>query len=434
MKILLFYYFNIYINVFNYKKGVAMMRKGSIICLLLFILSLWPGYSVYAEQAGGNLDWPGWRGPDRNSFSPGRDWDPSRLKNKPVIIWNINAGNGYSSFAITDKYLYTMGNTNNKEIVWCFDVKTGKKVWNYTYPCIPGQYPGSRCTPLIDGKKVYTLGEKGNLFCFNAKTGSVIWKKDVVSDFKAQPPSWNFASSPVIEGDVLFLNVCRYGIALNKENGKKIWASPPDKCGYSTPLLCTINNIDCVLMYGMKNLYYVKRDNGELLWQYEWITSYDVNAADPVVSGNTVFISSGYSTGCTLLEINDNKPVPVWKSKVMSSHFPSIILKDGYIYGNDGAAGSYGTFKCIELATGKEMWSKKLGFGSLTATEDYLIMLTERGKLHIAQLSPKGYEEIAQAAVLSSTCWTPPVLCRGMIFCRNHKGDIVCVDVRKENK
>jgi outer membrane protein assembly factor BamB len=151
-----------------------------------------------------------------------------------------------------------------------------------------------------------------------------------------------------------------------------------------------------------------------------------------VVSGNNVFISSGYSTGCTLLKINNNKPAAVWENKVMSSHFSSFIFMDGYIYGNDGNAGSTGTFKCIEMATGKEIWGERLGFGSITATEDYLIMLTERGRLHIAQLNPKGYEEIARATVLSSTCWTPPVICRGMIFCRNHRGDIVCVNVRKE--
>ncbi|MBN2534601.1 MAG: PQQ-like beta-propeller repeat protein [Spirochaetales bacterium] len=404
-----------------------MTGKGLVICFLLFILSLWPGYSM-------NSDWPGWRGPDRNSIIRGEEWDPLRLENEPDIVWKINAGNGYSSFAITEKYLYTMGNTKNKETVWCFDVKTGKEVWNHTYPCTPGQYPGPRCTPLLDGDKVYTLGEKGNLFCFNAENGKVIWQKNVVSDFKAQAPSWNFASSPVIEGNTLYLNVCKYGIALKKENGQKIWVSPSDKCGYSSPLLCVINKVNCVLMFGMKAIYGVNRDNGKLLWQHEWITSYDVNAADPVVSGDTVFISSGYNTGCTLLQIKNNKPSAVWKNKVISSHFSSFIFKDGYIYGNDGAAGSYGTFKCVELATGKEIWGKRLGFGSLVATEDHLIMLTERGKLHIAQLSSKGYEEIARATVLSNTCWTPPVLCRGMIFCRNHKGDIVCIDVRKQNK
>lgn len=164
--------------------------------------------------------------------------------------------------------------------------------------------------------------------------------------------------------------------------------------------------------------------------QYKWITSYDVNAADPVVSGNTVFISSSYRVGGTLIKIENNKPSAVWKNKVMSSHFSSFVFKDGYIYGNDGAAGNYGTFKCVELATGKEIWGKNLGFGSLVATEDHLIMLTERGKLHVATLTPKGYKEIAQATVISSTCWTPPVLWNGMIFCRNHKGDMVCVDVR----
>lgn len=235
-----------------------MKQKQYIICLLLLIVNLWP---VFTE----NTDWPGWRGPEGNSFAPGKDWDPLKLSKKPNILWKSNAGSGYSSFAITGNHLYTMGNTGNKETVWCFNVNTGKKVWKHTYACTPGQYPGPRCTPLINEGKVYTLGEKGSLFCLNARTGKVIWKKNVVSDFKAQSPSWNFASSPVIEGDILYLNVCRYGIALNKETGKKIWTSPSDKCGYASPVLCTINNVKCVLMFGMKAVYSVKRDDGTLL-------------------------------------------------------------------------------------------------------------------------------------------------------------------------
>jgi outer membrane protein assembly factor BamB len=399
-----------------------MNQKKYSTCIILCLLCLVAVFPVYS-------DWPGWRGPDYNSISPEKDWDPLKIDDESNILWEMNAGNGFSSFAVSGNFLYTMGNENRKETIWCLTIKNGKKVWSHSYPCSSGQYPGPRCTPLVDGERVYTLGEKGDLYCLNAKTGKVIWKKNVVSDFKAQPPSWNFASSPVIDGDMLFLNVCTYGIALNKENGKKIWTSYPGVSGYASPVLCSINNTESVLMFGSRALYCVQRNNGKLIWKYDWKTSYDVNAADPVVVKNTIFISSGYRTGCTLIKIENNKPIEVWKNREMSSHFSSFVYKDGYIYGIDGNAGSRGTFKCIELATGKEIWGERLGFGSLVATEDTLIILTERGKLHIAQLSPKGYKEIAQATLLSSTCWTPPVIINGRIYCRNHKGNIVSVDV-----
>ena len=403
-----------------------MILRNYIIVTVILIFCIWPG-------SAGDFDWPNWRGPERNSVSQEKNWDPLKLSGEPAILWKINVGNGYSSFAIVDNYLYTMGNKNRKDTVWCLNVKTGKEVWHYTYPCSFGQYPGPRSTPLIDGENMYTLSEKGDLFCFNAKTGKVIWELNIVKKFKAQAPTWNFAGSPVVEGDILYINACKYGIALNKKTGKKVWVSPPAKGGYSSPVICTIEKKESVLFFGEKAIYGVQRDNGKLLWQYKWITNYDVNAADPLVSDNKVFISSNYGVGCSLLQIKRNKPSEIWKSTVIKSHFSSFVLFDGYLYGNDGSPGS-GRFKCIKLSDGKEMWSEKLGFGSLMATKDYLIMLTERGTLHIVKVNPKKYEEIAQAKVLNNTCWTPPVLCSEKIYCRNHRGDIVCVDVSKDKK
>jgi len=403
-----------------------MLNKKIIFCIIITLCSF---YIVFSEAP----DWPGWRGQDRNSISTDTDWDPVKINGEPVILWKINVGAGFSAFAIKDDYLYTIGNAKKIDTIWCINIKTGKKIWTYSYDCSYGQYPGPRSTPLVDGDLVYTMSEKGNIFCLDAKTGKVKWKKNAVTDFKANLPSWDLASSPVIEGDILYLNICKYGIALNKITGKKKWSSPSGTSGYASPVFARFDNVDSLVMFGQKAVYGVNRANGKLLWEYGWVTDYDVNAADPVFSGNTVLVSSAYNVGCALIKIDNFRPSLVWKSKVIRSHFSSIILRDGYIYGNDGSPGSSrGSFKCIKLDSGDEMWSKTLGFGGLVATNDYLIMLTERGKLHIAKLSPEKYVEIAQASVLTSTCWTPPVLAKGRIFCRNHRGDIVCVDVSKK--
>lgn len=401
-----------------------MNRIHCLFVLSIFLVCSFPGFSE-------NPDWPSWRGPDRNGISREKEWDPKTIAPEPNFAWKINVGNGYSAVAIRGNYLYTMGNDKRKDTVWCLDVKTGKEVWSYTYPCTYGQYPGPRATPLIDGDNLYTLSEQGDLFCFNAKTGKIIWEQNIVKEYKAILPTWNLAGSPVIEGNTLYINACTYGIALDKRTGKKIWASPPGKSGYASPVLATINKVDSLLIFGEKALYGVNKESGKMLWQYKWVTNYDVNAADPVVWGNKIFISSNYGVGCALISIDKNKPTEIWKNKTIKSHFSSFILFDGYIYANDGSPGR-GNFKCIELASGKEMWSEKLGFGSLMATEDYLILLTERGSLHIARVNPKKYEEVAQSKVISGTCWTPPVLAQGRIYCRNHKGDIVSIDVDKK--
>ena len=117
----------------------------------------------------------------------------------------------------------------------------------------------------------------------------------------------------------------------------------------------------------------------------------------------------------------------------MGSHFSSFIYLDGYIYGNDGFAGSgWGTFKCLDIRTGKEMWSKSLGFGSLIAVGGKLILLNERGDLFIAEATPQGYREISLVkSVLPRVCWAPPAFSDGRIYIRNDKGDLISIDVRK---
>lgn len=109
-------------------------------------------------------------------------------------------------------------------------------------------------------------------------------------------------------------------------------------------------------------------------------------------------------------------------------------LVDGYLYGIDGNAGR-GLLKCIELATGRQRWARKTGFGSLMAADGKLIVLNEWGNLFIAQASQSRYQELSSAEnVLSGVYWTPPVLCRGMIYCRNDCGNLVCIDMRMKKR
>jgi hypothetical protein len=160
---------------------------------------------------------------------------------------------------------------------------------------------------------------------------------------------------------------------------------------------------------------------------------HDVNAADPLVTESGIFISSNYGAGCALIEINGSKPRLSWKNDAFDSHFSSFVYIDGYIYGNDGGAFSdRGTFRCLEARTGKEMWASDLGFGSLIAVGDTLVILNSRGDLITAEATPRSYREISKAnGVISRKCWNSPAFANGRIYVRNDRGEVVCVDVRK---
>jgi len=402
------------------------MKRALFQAIILFVLFHFITFEAFS-------DWPRWRGPEGNGISTETEWNPEALLQGPRIVWKVNVGIGYSCIAIKGSSLYTMGNRKGQDTVYCLDATTGRMVWKYSYPCSPGQYPGPHATPTVDGSVVYTLSKKGHLFCFSADKGKVQWQRNIVQDFNVRPPTWGLAGSPVVEGELLILNAGVSGLALNKKTGTKVWLSKPGVGGYATPVIYDHKGNRYAAIFGQKAIYGVEVKTGRKAWSYPWITTHNVNAADPLVYENRVFISSNYGSGCALLDISYHKPKLIWKNNNINSHFSAFILIDGYIYGNDGFAGSSrGVFRCLDIETGKEMWGKGLGFGSLIAADGKLILLNEKGNLFIVKATPSSYQEISSArSVLSRTCWTPPVLCKGMIYCRNHRGDLVCIDVGK---
>jgi outer membrane protein assembly factor BamB len=163
-----------------------------------------------------------------------------------------------------------------------------------------------------------------------------------------------------------------------------------------------------------------------VLWRFPWKTQYDVNAADPIViGGDRFFITSGYGHGCALIQVSGGEPTLVWENKNMSSQMSGGVLWQGHVYGIDDKQ-----LRCLSLDTGEVKWTEKsVGKGSLMLADGKLIVLGEKGELYCAETSPAGFKVISRAQVLGGKCWTTPVLSNGRIYCRNAKGDFVCLDV-----
>jgi outer membrane protein assembly factor BamB len=165
--------------------------------------------------------------------------------------------------------------------------------------------------------------------------------------------------------------------------------------------------------------------DGKELWRFPWKTQYDVNPTDPILSGNKVFISSGYNHGAGLFDVGSSPPKKVWENKNMRNHMNSCVLWKGHVYGLDE-----NQLRCLVFDTGEVKWTDKVtGKGSLMLADGKLIVLSEKGELLVADASPDGFKPIARAQVLGGKCWTTPVLANGKIYCRNAAGDVVCVDV-----
>lgn len=370
-------------------------------------------------------DWPQWRGASRLGISTESTWSVGR--GAPPRLWQAQIGEGYSSVSVSRGRLYTMGNVGGKDWVHCLNADTGRIIWQKTYPAPAGDYGGPRCTPTVDGDKVYTLSRDGQAFCFSADKGAILWKANVAQLANAGEPTWGFASSPLVEGGVVIYNVSSAGVALDKNTGRVVWKSPSGDAGYSSPLPHNLGGARGVAMFTAQGVVSVDPRNGARQWSHSWDTQYKVNSADPVISGNSVFISSGYGKGCALLNIAGGRASVVYQNRNMRNHFHTCILLDGYLYGNDD-----GRLKCIELRTGKIMWEQGgMGKGGLTVADRKIIALTEQGELIVANANPNQFQQLARSRVLDGECWTDPVLANGKLYVRSHEGALICLDVRR---
>jgi outer membrane protein assembly factor BamB len=331
-----------------------------------------------------------------------------------------------------------MGNKNDQDTIYCFDAATGKTLWSQSYEekLQPKYYEGGpSATPTVDGDRVYTLSKSGLLHALAAADGKVLWKVQVAEAVApmnngqaAKTPEWGFAGSVLVHDGKLYVNVGKYGTALDT-SGKVLWTTGPEASGYSTHVPYTLDGKTGLAVFAAKDVAGIDPATGKILWSHPWKTSYDVNAADPIVDGDLVFISSGYKTGASVVRIANQNPVEVWKSKdAMRNHHNNCVLIDGYLYGFDDDSNS--NLKCVDLKTGTVKWSQKgLGKGALMAADGKLVINSEMGELVFAAADPTAYKELSRAQVVGKKCWTAPVLSHGRVYVRNEKGDVVCVDV-----
>jgi outer membrane protein assembly factor BamB len=337
-------------------------------------------------------------------------------------------GTGFSAVSVAEGKAVTMGNLNKTtDVVWCFDALTGQLLWQHSYeePLTPNLYEGGpNATPTIHQGKVYTISKTGKVFCLNLQDGSVLWQQN--ADLKK--PEWGYAGSPLIIGERVFFNAGSAGLALHKDTGQILWQSQKEACGYATPVIFPRDGKMEILLFSKDHLFSVAPETGQVLWSYPWKTDWDVNASDPLVWDQEILITSGYNRGASVLKVTAEGPQKVWENKNLRSQLSGPILLDGFVYGIDD-----NQLVCLDWKTGQVQWKEKsVGKGTLTAAAGKLIVLSENGRLMIAPASPKEFAAVSSAPILKGRCWTMPVLSNGLIYARNAKGDLVCIDVRRK--
>jgi len=424
-------------------------------------------------------DWKSFLGPTHNAMSTETKLLRAWPKGGPKLVWEMKHGTGYSSPAISGDRLVFFHRVGNEERVECLHRETGERYWQFNYPTQfedrYGYNNGPRASPVIDGDHVYTYGAEGKLHALKLETGQVYWKRDLSSEFKVPHDFFGVAATPLVESDLLIVNVGAPGgpsvAAFDKTTGKLVWGAG-DQWGpsYASPVPATVNGKRRIFVFAggesrppTGGLMSIDLLNGALDFAFPWrSTSYEsVNAASPVVIGNQVFVSASYKTGGALLNLPPTGGYNVaWKSADLSTHFNTAIYKDGYLYGFDGRNEPDASLVCIEVKTGKLMWrvnpeweefmvidgsqrKGRLGTfrGTLLSVDGKFLCLGEMGHLLWLDLTPSGYKELARTWLFAAReTWALPVLSRGLVYVTQNTRDFVsrettrllCYDLRGE--
>ncbi len=215
-------------------------------------------------------------------------------------------------------------------------------------------------------------------------------------------------------------------VAFNKLDGKEVWKAGHHPVAYSSIFAYDHQGKRCLAVFSAAAIAGRSAQDGREAWHCLWKTSYDVNAATPIVADGKVFVSSGYGTGCALLDFSSGKLEVVWEHNKMRNHVATCVLWDNHLYGFDE-----NQLKCLDWTTGEEKWADKAyGKGSCFRAGDAFVVYSDKGRVAVAELSPAGCREISGYQVLTGKdTWSIPVLSGGKLFCRSSP-NLVALDVR----
>lgn len=377
-------------------------------------------------------DWAQWLGPNANGIAPDQGINKNWRDKPPKVLWRVSLGdNGYAGPSVAEGKVFIIDHAGDQDVVRALSADTGQDIWRFAYADTSKNDHGyARSTPVFSEGKLYTLSRLGVLNCLNANTGDKIWSRNIKSEFSGQRPKWDYAASPLIDGDKLI--VCPGGqtgvAALNKNTGETIWtggvAGMP---GYATPKLATIQGRRQYVIITGETLLAVDAGAGETLWSTPWDEpSYKVNAATPTVEGNFVFVSTGYGVGCGLFEITAQGVKRHWTNKALMAHFNSPVYYNDYFFGIGDRAG----LVCISPQNGAVAWQQG-GFnkGGVVAV-DGVIIAQDGGKGDVVMVNAvaEGYQELGRINPLGGQSWTAPIVANGKLIIRN-KGAMACLDL-----
>lgn len=394
--------------------------------------------------AGGTctaVDWPEWRGPDRTGRSSETGLLRSWPDDGPPQRWRIDSvGEGFSTPSIAEDRIFVMGNSDGAERVYCLDATNrGETLWTFRVGDVRhggGGYEGPRCTPTVDGERVYALGLNGDLVCLATDDGTLHWKLDLVAEFDGRIPNWGYSESPLVDGERLLVTpggARATIVAVDKSDGTTQWMSSLGSgAAYASMIRATFDGVDQYVQFLSERVVGVRAADGAELWSYDAPANGTANCSTPLADANGVFAASGYGTGGGLVRITGRgsaqDATEVYYTRKMKNHHGGMIRIGDYLYGSNDP----GVLTCLDWETGDVAWSdRSCGKCSLVCVDGMLISRSEDGLVSLVEASPQGFDLVGrfdETDTSGSPTWPHPVVCDGQLYLRDQAA-MVCYDV-----
>ncbi len=400
------------------------------------------------------VDWPGFRGPNRDGRAPAEvvrtDWQ----ENPPVALWRHEVGPGWSSFAVAGGLLFTQEQRGENEVVVAYRAETGEEVWTHANEARHETFlggTGPRATPTLHDSRLYALGATGILDCLDPLTGELIWSRDIATDAGTEQLDFGYAGSPLVFDDLVVVNPGKnvpadgdpeiYAgtppgafVAYHRLTGEVVWKTGQRQAGYSAPRLETLDGERQILLYSAHGVGGHDPATGEELWWYEWLNPFGTNSIQPIVTKGGVFVSTE-ATGSALVEPRRDD-AGAWSVKarwerpnLFKLRYNGGVLDDGHVYGLDG-----GILAALDLATGERVWKRgRYKYGQLLMLRDHLLVMAESGDVALLEVSPEGMKEVARFHAIDGRCWNHPVVHRGFLYVRSDE-EAACYDLRPRDQ
>lgn len=389
------------------------------------------------NQATGG-DWPGWRGVHRDGHLQGESL-PSQFPVPPPVAWRKSIGHGYASPSIAAEKLVYLDDTGGKETAHCVDAKSGAPLWSTPYhENYSDEFePGPRCTPLIDGDRVYVQSCRGEFRCLSLKDGSTLWRFHF-SDYGA---TWvtekgspigaasrrGHSGSPVVLGDRIFVQIGSTNgasiAAFDKRSGKLAWKSQNDLTCYSSMAWGSLAGKLQVVSATCEGLLGLAADSGALLWRVPFKTGANRNVLTPLIDGDSITFAS-YTTGLRRVRIQANassmEAQEEWLNRDLKINLSTPTLVGNAFYGL--GPDTQKAYLCVDRDSGKVLWSQP-GFNAVASTltdGQRLLVLNDQGECILLAADPAAYHELGRFQACGKT-YSHPAIANGILYLRDSR-------------